>query len=241
MLEKLNLSEDELNNLKKFSMIILGLIIFAIIVLLFSNNTKNNALTKIKENKRKDLIYTIKQKAIDGRKSEIPHINIKDTKIDNINKEIEEFTADCYKNPADIISYQYDISDKILSLVVKTAHFDKIYYPDFRTYNINLSDLSILTEDDLLKLYNLTTTDVEDKIETRFRYFYNDMLNNDYYSGECDYECFLYFRGDKGYLDDIHYYIKNNKLYIYKAFNIYSIYDEEKYFKEDDFLIEVSD
>ena len=47
----------------------------------------------------------------------------------------------------------------------------------------------------------MTEEDVSNKIEEKFKYFYNDALNQDYYSGECDYNCFLYFRGDKDYLD----------------------------------------
>ncbi len=241
MLERFQLDEDEKKSLEKSLKIIVGLIIFTIILLIYNSTFKNDALSRIKSNRRKDLIYTVKQKTVDGRHSEVPYINIKGKNIEKLNQEIEEFTSECFKEGTDLISYQYDVSDKILSLVVKTAHFDKIYYPDFRTYNINLSDLSILTDDDILDKFNLTTTNVSNKIENRFKEFYNDMLDNNYYGGECDYNCFLYFRGDKDYLSDIHYYLKDNKLYVYKAFNVYSVYDEENYFTEDDFFIQVSE
>ena len=232
MFGQIEFNEEEKIKLRKKLLIIGGLVVFAILISLYANTFKKDALQTIKETKNKNLIYTVKERTVDGNKSEVPIINIEGENIDKLNKDIENFVNKYYSNPTSIISYSYDVSDKILSLVVKVAYFDKVYYPDFRTYNINLSDLSVLSDEDLLTKFNLTEEDV---------YFYNDVLNKGYYSGECDYNCFLYFRGDKDYLDDIHYYIKNNKLYVYKAFNVYSIYDEEKYFTEDDFLIEVSD
>ena len=241
MFGQIEFNEEEKIKLKKTILIIGGLVVFAIIISLYTSTFKNDVIKTIKINKSKDLIYTTKERVIDGKKSEVPYINMKGKNIAKLNQDLEEFVNKYYNNPTSIISYTYDVSDKILSLVVKVAYFDKVYYPDFRTYNINLSDLSVLSDEDLLTKFNLTEEDVSNKIEDKFTYFYNDALNKGYYSGECDYNCFLYFRGDKDYLDNIHYYIKNNKLYVYKAFNVYSIYDEEKYFTEDDFLIEVSD
>ncbi len=241
MFGQIEFNEEEKIKLRKKLLIIGGLVLFAILVSLYANTFKRDALQTIKENKNKNLIYTVKERTVDGKKSEVPIINIEGENIDKLNKDIEEFVDKYYSDETSLISYTYDVSDKVLSLVVKVAYFDKVYYPDFRTYNINLSDLSILSDEDLLNKFNLTEDDVSNKIEEKFRYFYNDALNKGYYSGECDYDCFLFFRGDKAYLDDIHYYIKNNKLYVYKAFDVYSIYDEQNYFTEDDFLIEVSD
>ena len=241
MFGQIEFNEEEKIKLRKKLLIIGGLVLFAILISLYANSFKRDALQTIKENKNKNLIYTVKERTVDGKKSEVPIINIEGENIDKLNKDIEEFVDKYYSDATSLISYTYDVSDKILSLVVKVAYFDKVYYPDFRTYNINLSDLSVLSDEDLLNKFNLTEEDVSNKIEEKFKYFYNDALNKDYYGGECDYNCFLYFRGDKDYLDDIHYYIKDNKLYVYKTFNVYSVYNEENYFTEDDFLIEVSD
>lgn len=241
MFGQIEFSEEEKIELKRMLLIIGGLIIFAIIISLYTNTFKSDPVKKIKSDKGKTLIYTTKERTVDGKKSEVPYINIKGKNITKLNKDIEKFVDKYYAEPTSIISYTYDVSDKILSLVVKVAYFDKVYYPDFRTYNINLSDLSVLSDDDLLNKFNLTKENVSNKIEDKFTYFYNDALSQGYYSGECDYNCFLYFRGDKDYLDDIHYYIKDNVLYVYKAFNVYSIYNEENYFTDDDFLIKVSD
>jgi len=241
MFGQIELNEEEKIKLKRMLFIIGGLVVFAIIISLYASNFKTDAIKTIKVDKSKALIYTVKERTVDGKKSEVPYINMKGENIAKLNQDIEEFVDKYYSDSTSIISYTYDVSDKILSLVVKVAYFDKIYYPDFRTYNINLSDLSVLSDEDLLTKFNLTEEDVSNKIEDKFTYFYNDALSQGYYGGECDYNCFLYFRGDKDYLDDIHYYIKNSKLYVYKAFNVYSVYDEEKYFTEDDFLIEVSD
>ncbi len=241
MLEQFNLSEEDKIKLKKSGLVILGLIIVAIIILLYTSTFKKDLIRPIKETKSKSLVYTKKERTYKGIKSVIPYLNIKGSKMAAINEDIESFTDKYYSDSRNIISYTYDVSDKILSLVVKVAYFDKVYFPIFRTYNINLSDLTVLTDADLLDKFDLTEDDVEAKIADRFKYFYNDAVSKNYYGGECDYNCFLYFRGDKPYLDGIHYYMKDSKLYVYKEFNIYSVYDEENYFKESDFLIQVSE
>ena len=80
MLERFQLDEDEKKSLEKSLKIIVGLIIFTIILLIYNSTFKNDALSRIKSNHRKDLIYTVKQKTVDGRHSEVPYINIKGKK-----------------------------------------------------------------------------------------------------------------------------------------------------------------
>ena len=156
MLEKFyHLNEEEKIKLKKYGFIILGLVIGVIIILCYTSTFRSDVLNGIKEKRGKTLVYTKKERTYKGNRSEVPYLNIKGTQSENINKDIENFTSKYYSNPKNIISYTYDVSDKILSLVVKVAYFDKVYYPDFRTYNINLSDLSILSDEDLLNKFNL--------------------------------------------------------------------------------------
>ena len=38
-----------------------------------------------------------------------------------------------------------------------------------------------------------------------------------------------------GYMENINYFINNGKLYVYKPFQVYSIFGEEEYFKDTDF------
>ena len=62
------------------------------------------------------------------------------------------------------------------------------------------------------------------------------MVNQNYFSQEeCNYDCFLKYRNVSNYLDNVNYYVKDGKLYVYKPFVIYSIYDEEEYFTEDSY------
>ena len=69
MLEKFQLDEDEKKNLEKSLKIIIGLIVFTIILLIYNSTFKNDALSRIKINRRKNLIYTVKQKTVDERHS----------------------------------------------------------------------------------------------------------------------------------------------------------------------------
>ena len=58
---------------------------------------------------------------------------------------------------------------------------------------------------------------------------------------ECDYTCYLGYRGVTDYLEDINYYIKDGKLVVYKPFIYSSIFGEEEYFTEDSFIFELTE
>ena len=77
-------------------------------------------------------------------------------------------------------------------------------------------------------------------IKERFEYFFKDEREKKIFDEECDYKCFLYMRRIENYTDNIYYYIDSAKLYVYKEFNTYSIYNEEKYYKNTDFKIEIA-
>ena len=59
---------------------------------------------------------------------------------------------------------------------------------DANTYNINLSNQEVINNDSLLALFNTDYANVSGIIENRFKYYYQDIVNNEYYaSDECDY------------------------------------------------------
>ena len=58
---------------------------------------------------------------------------------------------------------------------------------------------------------------------------------------ECNYECYLGYRGVDDYLSELNYYIKDGKLVVYKPFIYSSIFGEEEYFNEDSFIFPITE
>ena len=241
MIEKFN----KMDNSKKIPIAIsisIGLIVFIILFSYFQNNNSN--YNNLKEDNTKSLVFTINSKENGKYYINVPYVNIADSLGKSINEDIDSYMQDFMDNDQLISSYQYTINGKVLSLVIKTVDYDVKNVPlvYFKTYNINLEDLVLLTDDDLLAIYNITSENVESIIEKKFAYWYKDIIKEGYLDEEeCDYDCFLDYREVDNYLDDISYYIENGNLIVFKPFVFYSIFGEENYFKEDDFKFVLSE
>lgn len=204
-----------------------------------NNSSINSDYNDIKE-KRGSIVYTRYTRTYKEVTTIVPYINLKSSIIGNLNKEIVDIANGYLQNKNNVISYDYKISGDILSIVIQINCYDRPL-PEvfFRTYNINLAEQRMIGEDELLDLYGIDEEDVSAKIKEKFEYFFKDERDKKIFDEECDYNCFLYMRGIKNYTDNINYFVDNSKLYVYKEFNIYSIYNEEKYFKNTDFKIEI--
>lgn len=240
MIEKFN----RMDNSKKIPIVIsisIGLIIFIILFSYFKNNSSN--FNDLREDNAKPFVYTSSTKKTGVYRIEKPYVNIGDSFGKSINEDIESYVSDYTENDKVILSYEYNINGKVLSLVIKTVNYDVKNVPEvyFKTYNINLEEERLLGDEELLSIYNLTSADVETTIEKKFNKWYKDVIKKGYINEEeCDYECFLNYREVDDYLDDVVYYIEQGKLVAYKPFVFYSIFGEEKYFKESDFMFILS-
>lgn len=232
-------------NQKQKSMYIacIVLAIISIILVIWYSLSNKGEYGKIKIDKNKAIVYTQYTKTQNKKTTQVPYINVSSAAVEVVNKQIKQFSS-YYLNANDnnIISYKYDINGDILSVLIEVIYYNKISpFITFKTYNINLETLNVLTDEEMLQLYNVEESAVENKIKARFEYFFKDEREKNIFDEECDYECFLGMRGIKNYTDNIHYYIDEGKLYIYKEFNVHSIYDEEDYYKSSDFKIKISD
>lgn len=232
-------------NQKQKSMYIacIVLAIISIILVIWYSLSNKGEYNKIKIDKSKAIVYTQYTKTQNKKTTQVPYINVSSTAVKAVNTQIKQFSS-YYLNADDnnIINYKYDINGDILSLFIEVIYYNKkVPFLTFKTYNINLETLDALTNAQILQLYNIEESAVENKIKARFEYFFKDEREKNIFDEECDYECFLGMRGIKNYTDNIHYYIDEGKLYIYKEFNVHSIYDEEDYYKSSDFKIKISD
>ncbi len=240
MIEKFN----KMDNNKKIPILIGGTVVIIVLVILLSYFlNKDHDYKNMKEDKNKDYVYTVDSDRKDEFFIYIPKINIKGSTIENINKDIVSYLDDFIYEDMIRSNYEYEINGKVLSLVIKTVDYgnDDIPLVYFKTYNINLSNMQLLSDEELLSAYEVTLDDVSKSIEKKFKYWYKDLLKEEYFDEEdCDYECFLGNRDVENYTDDISYYIEKGNLVVYKPFVFYSIIGEEKYFKEEDFKFVIS-
>lgn len=213
------------------------LLIVLIMVFVYFNSHKNNYY-KIKKNKDNYLVYSRIEKDRGANSIYVPYLNIDSEASDAVNADIEAITNEYIEKGNCYITYEYDISGIILSLVLKIKEYNNKGLPDmfFKTYNISLETLELISDESLLDFYDVDTSTVEAVMENKFREHYDNLVNDTYYDpNECDYECFLAYRCFDNYLDDVSYYVENGNLIVFKPFNIFSFFGEEDYFKEDDF------
>lgn len=234
MIKKFN----ELDNNKKILIVVsLAVILIVGIILYVYFKNENSGFKNIKENEDKELVYTINSKKNKDFFIDVPYINIKGDYIKSVNEDINSYVEEFINEEMVRLTYEYEINGKVLSLVIKVANYNTDDVPEiyFKTYNVNLDTLVLLSDDYLLRIYNTNYESVKEIIEKRFQYFYKDLIEQEYFDEEeCEYECFLENRGVEDYMDDVSYYIEGGKLVAYKPFVFYSIIGEENYFKEED-------
>ena len=234
MKKKFNKLND---NTKKIIIISLSILLILVIVLVFFIQNTNNNYKNIKQDKNKYLVYSKLEQDDEKYPKYIPYINIKSKQIDLVNQDIDNITKQ-FINTNSAITYEYDINGIILSIVIKIIDNKNEYTPEinFRTYNINLDKKELIADESLLDLFKITEEDVSKQIENKFISYYEDLVKQKYYvKEECDYKCFLKYKGIKNYNDNINYYIKDGNLIVYKPFVFYSIFNDEEYFTIDKF------
>lgn len=226
-----------------FQMLIIAIIIF-IMVVAFIQKKNNENFTDIKQDKGAYLIYTKFEDKSTQYTKEVPFVNLKADVFKQVNADILKFCNPYMNSKKSIITYEYDINGIILSLVVKVINNETTYAPEpyFRTYNINLERQEVIANDALLDYFKVNKRTVENKIKRGFQGYYKDLIKEKYYApNECNYDCFLKYRGVKNYLDYVTYYVRDGKLFAYKTFIAHSIFGEEEYFNDKSFEFEIAD
>lgn len=234
--------KDTEKNLDKSKAVrLLILCIFAIIVIIgtqiYKNYMKNFNYMKIDRSER--IVYT----RYNQNSKEVPYVNIDSSEVKALNDSIVDYCNN-YVNSDDIqISYDYSINGNYLSLVIKVRNDKEV--PSkmiFKTYNVSLKNRMPLTDQDLINFFKVNEDIISARIHNRFLELYKDEVTQGYIEeNECDYTCYLGYRGVDDYLEDINFYIKDGKLVVYKPFIYSSIFGEEEYFTEDSFIFELTE
>lgn len=238
---RLEEKDDEKNLDRSKAIKLLILCVLAIIVIIATQIYKSymKNFNYMKVDKGEHIVYT----RYNQNSKEVPYVNINSADVKSLNDSIVDYCNN-YVNSDDIkIKYEYSINGNYLSLVIKVINNKEL--PSkmiFKTYNVSLKNRTVLTDQDLTDYFKVNNDIVSARIHNRFLEMYKDEVAQGYIEEmECDYTCYLGYRGVTDYLEDINYYIKDGKLVVYKPFIYSSIFGEEEYFTEDSFIFELTE
>ena len=212
----------------KFS---IGIVVVLLVLLLYSfYNSSVDNYNILKKNKSEQLVYTKSLKKSGSFYQYIPSLNIDDDISQLINADIDNFLSS-YSNNNVGISYEYNVHGKILSLVIVVEDYGyvegaSILY--FKTYNIDLKRLVVVSDNKLLDYFNMSFSDVNQKLDEKLYGYYEDILKEDLIDYSCDYQCFLESRDFSSSIDDVQYYVRDGKLFAYKPYT-YIFLDSDDY------------
>lgn len=224
---------------------ILMAVVCLIIYLVMKSQSSDNTIQK--QDTSKSYVYTSKK--IENENSEsatteydkIPAINLKGKKYQQINNEILDNYNHLVKSSNHIhYGYQFNQSKNILSLMVNYTYYPaQVIYPiiHFDTYNIDLKSGKVLTDQELLKIYNVSEKQIQVYMEAKFKKYYSDIVKSGYYTKkQCNYDCFLKNRGiSNDYLAETSFYVEDGKLTLFKYYYRDSVYNEIEFFKDDSY------
>ena len=237
---------DNFNNMGVSKYIpVLVMIFFIVLIIFYAFYSKNkDEFKSIKINSSKEIVYTIYNKSPNSQQEvNVPYINVNNDNIKKVNKEIINLSEDFLnKDSNNIIGYQYSVTGKFLSLALKMIDYSgDVDVIKFKTYNINLKTFEVMNNKDILSLYEINNKDVVNRLNNKFKSFYNSEVKQGYIeSRECNYNCFLEIRGISNMIDDASYFIQDGRLYAYKEFSIDSIYNDYEFYSDFDFLFYIT-
>ncbi len=215
-------------NITKYVIAVSIILILVISYYLYNKSTEN--YNNIKIDKSKYLVYTESEKQFGNYNQYKPYLNIKGDLGTTINNNITEYINSFAKEDI-CITYEYDVNGKILSLVIKVEDYSyvesaAILY--FRSYNINLDTLELLSKDDLLNLFDTNTNNVEQELNNKINDYYNDLVNEGVInSNECNYNCFIKSRDFTDNMDDAEYFVRDGKLTVFKPYTYMIVNNKE--------------
>ncbi len=212
------------------------IIIFIIFILIYGIILLTNRVELNLKDSSKDIIYD----KYNSNNKHVPYVNLVGGDIDKINDNISLFVKDYVNDNNSSISYNYNKTGNILSLVICIIDTKSIDVPlvKFTSYNILLNNSTLVSDDELFNLVNSNRENTMIEIENSFIDYYNssDISKCIKYDKYYDYQKY-YFDYDK----DISYYLDNGKLYGYLNMNSGVDYSEYSYYLDKDFRVLVGD
>ena len=185
----------------------------------------------------KPIIYdnsTINKKMNDH----VPIININNSSMNDVNNEINKIYNNYLNSNPDYFRYDYSVNDDILSLVLiyrNKLESESNYSYKFKTYNISLKVVTLYDSNLMMDKYKLKISDVHKKMREDFQNTYDDLLRKNYINETYSYNRLITDLELTNFTSEVNYYVDNNKLYVYRSFNIYNNKNITSYFNESNY------
>ena len=202
---------------------IIALIVYGIYLLL---NNSNVVLDK-----SKDIVYTYYENS--DYNQQIPNINVKKIS-EQVNSSIMDFTNNYKDNKTCSISYHYQVSGNILSLFIEVedSKYEGASDVSFKSYIINLKKLKLLTDDEVLKLFDLDKEIVVKAIDDKFKNYYQEEINKNIINSKITYQEYMNKRGISNLENNLYLDINDSKLNVYVDYNAF-LAEEKQFYLSD--------
>lgn len=202
--------------------IILLILLIGYGIYVIQNNNKNVIIDS-----SKDIVFTIYKST--SYKQEVPNINIKKLN-NNINNEINKLVEPYLEKENVSIEYKYNINGNILSLIIIISETKDESAPNlyFKTYNINLKKLKVLSDKEVLNLFDTNKSKITKGINEIFTNYYNEELEYNIIPN-MTYQEYLKMRKLDNINDKLYFYISNNNLEVFVQYNIFSEIEKSFY------------
>lgn len=205
--------------------IILLILLIGYGIYVIQNNNKNVIIDS-----SKDIVFTVYKST--SYKQEVPNINIKKLN-NNINNEINKLVEPYLEKENVSIEYKYNINGNILSLIIIISETKDESAPNlyFKTYNINLKKLKVLSDKEVLNLFDTNKSKITKGINEIFTNYYNEELKYNIIPN-MTYQEYLKMRKLDNINDKLYFYISNNNLEVFVQYNIFSEVEKSFYLED---------
>ena len=223
------------DNQTKIYLIISGVLLLIILIYSISLLTNND---NILLDSSKSIVYTTYQNT--EYNQEIPQVNIKKVS-DTINSQILDFTNNYKDIETNSIKYDYEVNGNVLSLIVIIENYEIEGPADmkFLSFAVDLKKKKILTNEELVNLFNYTENQIVDMINKSLLYYYNDELNKKIIKN-ISYEEYLSIHKITDLKKQLYYYVKDGKLNVYLDFQEWASEETENYFVDKSYIFEIN-
>lgn len=218
--------------------LVIGLVLFWGVSKLLENRSPL-AKTALENYISENASFTIPTTSIT---SYCPKVLLSGQAAQSVNEEINTLYNDIVGSDDRQLLYQAAISDRYLSLVLIVNTYDdeenkEGAYPTFSSYIFDIHTKELLTSDTVLQAFHKTQQVAEQIFQQEMKTHYQKELESGYLKeAECDYECFLDLRNIEDDPSAFQYYIEDGKLKFFRGFHVFSIWGEEDYYRNEDFL-----
>lgn len=168
-----------------------------------------------------------------------PQFNLSSPGISDLNEKIKKdflFYRGQIGVTYDVKSY---LSSSVLSLVLSFTYTEEgntLYETTkYCTYNYDLENETVLSDQELLDFYGLTSKQVKMFLEQKFKNIYYNQISKQQISSSTSYSYFLESKGIQNYMDNTSFAVEKGSLVCYRPFHITPINNDYNNFTSKDF------